>query len=329
MDTYKLASSQAANVQRSMNEAADIGIDAVVPDPNVDQVDGIIHGISTARDYYHYEESFLDQVENFPEGVVDDTVRANADFQYHAGLSPTIERKTDGKCCPWCSRLAGTYPYEDVRNTGNDVFRRHRNCHCQVLFNPGDGSKRRQNVHSRQWTDESQNDRISSVAAGKETPDVEDALRADLEKTQWEKVNPNRMQRIQNGFSAFPEEDVLNKRIKNVKPYKDYFDIAMHGDCDAVGFGSKIPNMKARDLAKIIRRDERYTGGPVRLLCCSTGLRIGDEYCFAEELSNALRQVVMAPNDTLYIHKNGDLEIGRDNIGAFVSFRPNERRRIR
>lgn len=153
MDTYKLASSQAADVQRSLNQAADIGIDAVVPDPNVDQIDGIIHGISTARDYHHYEESFLDQVENFPEGVVDDTVRANADFQYHAGLSPTIERKTDGKCCPWCSRLAGTYPYEDVRNAGNDVFRRHRNCHCQVLFNPGDGSKRRQNVHSRQWTD--------------------------------------------------------------------------------------------------------------------------------------------------------------------------------
>ena len=329
MDNYRLIADQAEKLQQALNEAAGIGINAIVPDANKDQIDGIIHGISSAQSYEHYQESFLDQIENFGEGVVDDFVRENADFQYHAGLSPTIERKTDGKCCPWCSALAGTYPYEDVRNAGNDVFRRHRNCHCQVLFNPGDGSKRRQNVHSRQWTDESQNDRISSVAAGKETPDVDGALRVDLEKTQWEKVNPNRMQRIQNGFSAFPDGDVLNDYSKNVKPYKNYFDVAMHGSPDAVGFGSITPNMEARDLARIIRRDERYTGGPVRLLCCSTGLRIGDEYCFAEELSNALGQVVMAPNDTLYIHKNGDLEIGRDNLGTFVSFRPNERRRIR
>ena len=117
--------------------------------------------------------------------------------------------------------------------------------------------------------------------------------------------------------------------VKIIKPYKNYFDVAMHGFPDAVCFGSKTANMKAKDLAKIIRRDEQYTGGPVRLLSCSTGLRIGNEYCFAEELSNALGQTVIAPNDTLYINKNGDLKVGRDNIGTFVPFGPNERRRIR
>ena len=153
MDAYRVSSSNAAEVQRQLNDAAGIGIDAIVPEANTDQIDGIIHGISSAQDYYYYQESFLDQVENFAEGVVDDTVRANADFHQEAGLSPTIERRTDGKCCAWCSALAGVYPYSEVSDSGNDVFRRHKNCHCQVLYNPGDGSKRRQNVYNRQWRD--------------------------------------------------------------------------------------------------------------------------------------------------------------------------------
>ena len=93
---------------------------------------------------------------------MDDCVRENADFQYKAGLSPKIERRTVGKCCEWCSKLAGTYEYDDVKDRGNDVFRRHKNCHCIVSYNPGDGSKRRQNVHTGRWTTEQDPDIIES-----------------------------------------------------------------------------------------------------------------------------------------------------------------------
>ena len=151
----------AVKIQRGLNEQADIGIDAIVPEVNEDQINGIITGICNAESFAAREETLYDQVENFLEGTVDDFVRENADFQYKAGLEPTIERRTDGKCCTWCSRLAGNYLYADVSDRGNDVFRRHKNCHCQILFNPGDGSKRRQNVHNRQWTDEGRNDRIA------------------------------------------------------------------------------------------------------------------------------------------------------------------------
>lgn len=144
----------AEDIQRGLNETAGIGIRPIVPEMNQDQIDGIITGICNADSYEASEGTMLTQVGNCLEGYVDDFVRENADFQYKAGLSPTIERKTTGKCCPWCSNLAGSYPYEDVNDRGNDVFRRHKNCHCQILFNPGDGSKRRQNVHSRQWTDD-------------------------------------------------------------------------------------------------------------------------------------------------------------------------------
>lgn len=181
MDNYHMIAQEAEKLQTALNEAAGINIKAIVPDVNKDQIDGIIHGIGTAQNYEHYEESFLDQVENFGEGVVDDFVRENADFQYKAGLSPTIERRSNGKCCPWCSRLAGTYLYENVQNAGNEVFRRHRNCHCQVLFNPGDGSKRRQNVHTRKWTNEARNDRIrfsSTVNEGERKPPAQKVLEA-------------------------------------------------------------------------------------------------------------------------------------------------------
>lgn len=156
----------ATAVQESLNQAAGIGLSAIVPEMNEDQVTGIITGICNADSYEAGKNTMLAQVENCLEGYVDDFVRENADFQYKAGLSPTIERKTTGKCCTWCSDLAGNYLYSEVRDRGNDVFKRHKYCHCQVLFNPGNGSKRRQNVHTRQWTDEGKTDRIVFAKSG-------------------------------------------------------------------------------------------------------------------------------------------------------------------
>lgn len=158
--TGKKVSSVTADIQQMLNENAEININAIVPDLNEDQIDGIITGICNADSYAAGKETLFTQIENFLEGIVDDSVRENADFHYNAGLSPTIERRTVGKCCEWCSRLAGTYPYAEVMDKGNDVFRRHKNCHCLVLYNPGDGSKRRQNVYNKRWADEGRAERI-------------------------------------------------------------------------------------------------------------------------------------------------------------------------
>lgn len=141
----------AADIQRELNEDAGIGINPIIPEMNQDQIDGIITGICNADSYEAGEDTLMARVGNCLEGYVDDFVRENADFQYKAGLSPTIERKTDGKCCKWCSSLAGNYLYSEVNDNGNDVFRRHKNCHCMILYNPRDGSKRRQDVHSKDW----------------------------------------------------------------------------------------------------------------------------------------------------------------------------------
>ena len=82
-------------------------------------------------------ETFFDQVGNFLEGHLDDSVHDNAGVQYVAGLDPTLTRTATAKCCKWCDQLAGTYDYEKVRNKGNDVWKRHKNCHCIIDYNPG------------------------------------------------------------------------------------------------------------------------------------------------------------------------------------------------
>lgn len=131
-----------ATIQDALNGAAEIGLRAIVPELNSDQLTGIITGIVNAESYEHNVEEFMDQLASMMEGYVDDFARENADFQHEAGLSPTVQRIADAKCCSWCAQLAGTYDYDDVRDAGNDVWKRHNNCHCQILFNPA-GSKRR------------------------------------------------------------------------------------------------------------------------------------------------------------------------------------------
>lgn len=142
----------AAEIQQELNDAAGIGIRPIVPEMNQDQIDGIITGICNAESFEAGADTMFSRLENCLEGYVDDFVRENADFQYRAGLSPKIERRAMGKCCAWCSRLAGTYEYADVSDRGNDVFRRHKNCHCIVNYVPANGAKRRQNVHTKRWT---------------------------------------------------------------------------------------------------------------------------------------------------------------------------------
>lgn len=129
-------------IQNDLNAQAGIGMNAITPEVNEDQIDGIITGICNAETYAGSEELFMDQLGNFLEGHVDDFVRENADFQSDAGLTVIVQRIADGKCCKWCSNLAGSWLYDQVRDRGNDIWKRHNNCHCQIIYDPR-GSKRR------------------------------------------------------------------------------------------------------------------------------------------------------------------------------------------
>lgn len=84
-------------------------------------------------------------VENFARSIPADTIRSNVEFEMRAGMRPRIVRSSDGKCCPWCSALAGEY-YAD--EGPKDIYRRHDNCTCTVTYI---SEKGRQDAHTKAW----------------------------------------------------------------------------------------------------------------------------------------------------------------------------------
>ena len=136
-----------------------------------------------------------------------------------------------------------------------------------------------------------------------------------------------RTMKLENGFACFPDGDPLNENVKRVKPLKTYFDVAMHGSQTVVGFGTKELNMSPRLLAAVIRHSKGWNGQKVRLLSCSTGARMENDYCFAEELANALGVEVKAPDDVLFISGAGVLKVGTHGEGNILPFTPNQRGR--
>jgi len=134
--------------------------------------------------------------------------------------------------------------------------------------------------------------------------------------------------KLQRGFMCFPENDPLIKNSKMVIPKDGFYDVAMHGTPTAVGFGMEETNMSPRLLANIIRHREDYHGENIRLLSCSTGYINGDDFCFAEELANALGVIVEAPDMPLYIYPNGTIKVGWLGEGKMIPYKPNGRGRI-
>ncbi len=163
---HEIVSAFSQDVQSILNEKVGIGIKPVKPEINQDRIQGIIDIVSGKDKYDDIAYMLGDPIVNFTLAVVDATVRANADFQYKAGLNPKIRRTSTGKCCEWCDKLAGIYHYEEVSDTGNKVFRRHKNCRCLVEYDIGNG--KRQNVHTKKWRKQSESDTIKETPKEKE-----------------------------------------------------------------------------------------------------------------------------------------------------------------
>lgn len=153
-EDHSIIADAAEKVQNALNKKAGIGIKAQPVPVNDDRISGIIDKVSEA-DVYDDVAWVLDEpIKNFSMNVVDETLRTNVDFQGKAGLRPRIIRRTKGKCCEWCSRLAGVYDYPVER----EVYRRHERCRCTVDYDPGAGKI--QNAHTKQWKSVTERDRI-------------------------------------------------------------------------------------------------------------------------------------------------------------------------
>lgn len=154
---FELVSGYTEQVQGSLNKQAGIGLKVQVPKINQDRIDGMVNRLSFEDDFGKVAWMLKEPIVNFTQSIVDDSIRENAEFQYKAGLSPQIVRKEGGKCCDWCREVVGVYRYPNVPK---DAYRRHQHCRCTVDYHPGNGKK--QNVHSKRWSDPRKNAKIEA-----------------------------------------------------------------------------------------------------------------------------------------------------------------------
>lgn len=135
-NNYELVTNASVEVQKIIDIKDGIGLKPIKPPRNDDRIKGILDGATVdGLEFSEVQKRITEPVVNVTESFFDDFIKANALFRYMAGLHPQIIRKLKGKKpCKWCKSLAGAYNYEDVSDKGNDVFRRHENCHCQVIY---------------------------------------------------------------------------------------------------------------------------------------------------------------------------------------------------
>ena len=127
--------------QTAINEANHLGIRAAVPEFDGNRAYGLVEELRENPEFTNIETLFYDQITNFSQNIVDRSVRDNAELQSNAGIDAYIVRTAEYGACEWCQNLEGTYNYEDVKNTGNDVWRRHDNCRCTIEYYNGRGGK--------------------------------------------------------------------------------------------------------------------------------------------------------------------------------------------
>lgn len=153
---YELISEIAVKVQGILNKKAKMRILPQKPKLNQDRINGFVEKLSSEEDFRKVQFMLGDQVVNFSQSVVDETIEKNAKFHLKSGFKPKIIRKPESRACKWCRGLSGTYEYPN--NVPEDIYRRHQNCRCTVEYIPD--KKRKQNVWSKKWTEPDKNAKI-------------------------------------------------------------------------------------------------------------------------------------------------------------------------
>ena len=149
-------------IQKNMNDSLGAHIKAADVPLEADRIDDIVSHAANIEKFDDVIDKIGYSMENLYQHVVDESIRRNADMHYKLGFKPKIIRIAESKCCEWCSNLEGTYNYADVSNQGNDVFRRHRNCRCKVLYEEKKGDKyERTDVWSKKTLSEEQVEKLT------------------------------------------------------------------------------------------------------------------------------------------------------------------------
>lgn len=134
---YNYTSSYFNQVQQAMYKSKKLNIKGATPDLMEDRIDGFIEKLTS--DEYKAVSWILEDpayLVNYFEAVVDTGQKNNRGLLGQSGINSTLIREVDGGACPWCMNLAGKYEYGEEPD---DIYRRHRDCHCTITYEIGEG----------------------------------------------------------------------------------------------------------------------------------------------------------------------------------------------
>lgn len=131
---HGLNTKAAADIQRSIDAAEDIGLTPIIPDFPAERAAGLVNKMAMSDTLEKAHVWLEEAIINSSESYVDDFIHENAEARYNAGLEVTLTRTAAGGCCAWCSGLAGVYEYG---NHPAEVFQRHEYCRCLVIYKNG------------------------------------------------------------------------------------------------------------------------------------------------------------------------------------------------
>ena len=185
------------------------------------------------RNQKKIEEVITRSVENTVRSVVDDFVNANVKSEISAGMRPRIVRSSDGKCCTWCSSMAGEYYANEAPK---DIYRRHDNCNCTVTYISDKGY---QDAHTKKWIDQ------------RELEATRERILADR------KHRHSQEKKLQTGGKEREVQSYVATGGKNYKPY----DIDNPKDVKAASTYRKISRTNDIDL---IAKNTGFTHNEIR-----------------------------------------------------------------
>jgi len=152
-DEYESINGVLGEVQAHIDEGLGIQLEPVKPAFPAERVAQAAHSL---LDPTVTEQTIRRRARSTSENITnsfhDDFIEENARFRSRAGLKVYVERRTSGKCCPWCTEVAGRYLMSEQPE---GLFRRHDNCDCVIIY---DGKVLRGQVGSsgkrtRTWED--------------------------------------------------------------------------------------------------------------------------------------------------------------------------------
>jgi len=165
-------------IQTNMNTANGIGLAPMIPEVNTNRIDGLIKKVASG-DLEQTRWVLGEPIINYSMSVVDEGIEANARATSKLGLKAYIIREAESTGvkslkrgnksyryivpCRWCADLAGKYDYEDVKDRGNDVYRKHEGCRCHITYI--NGTRQEDTWTHATWTEKDANKRDQIIQA--------------------------------------------------------------------------------------------------------------------------------------------------------------------